>query len=355
MTVAARFRLERGDFTLDAELAAPGRGVTAIFGRSGAGKTTLLRAIAGLERCPGGFLSVDGEIWQDGDRFVPVHRRRLGYVFQESSLFAHLSVRRNLEYGWTRVPAEERRLDPQEAAAWLGVAAFLERRPTELSAGERQRVAIARALLAGPSLLLMDEPLASLDRQSKAEILPFLDRIQADLDIPVLYVSHSLDEVARIAGHMAWMEKGRVRAEGPVAELLTRLDLPLAQGPDAEALIEVTVAGHDDEDQLTRLDFGGGRLLVARRDLAPGARVALRVQARDVSLTLERQESTSILNIFPARVSELRPDGPAEVIVRLDAGGVPILSRVTRRSARALDLAPGLDVWAQIKSVAVLS
>jgi molybdate transport system ATP-binding protein len=221
-------------------------------------------------------------------------------------------------------------------------------------------VAIARALLTSPRLLLMDEPLAALDRESKGAILPLLERLQRRLEIPVLYVSHSLDEVARIADHLALMEAGRVGAVGPVGELLTRLDLPLARGDTAEALVEAVVAGHEEEHGLTRLEFPGGRFLVARRDLEPGTRVALRILARDVSLTLERQTGTSILNIFPVVVTELADGdlgaaaGAAEVIVRLEAGGVPLLARVTRRSAAALDLRPGARLFAQVKSVALL-
>lgn len=353
MSVEARLRLRRADFTLDAKLIAPKTGVTALLGRSGAGKTTLLRAVAGLERCDG-YLAVGDEVWQDGDRHLPVHRRQLGFVFQEPSLFSHLSVRRNLEYGFRRVPAGERRVAFEEPLEWLGVEPFLERRPDELSGGERQRVAIARALLASPRLLLMDEPLASLDRQSKTEILPFLDRMQRELAIPLLYASHSLDEVARIADHLAWMEEGRILASGAIGDLLTRVDLPLARGGEAEALVEATVAAHDERDHLTYVDFPGGRFAVPGLGLAPGVQVRLRVLARDVSLTLERQSGTSILNIFPACVTALVGEGPAEVMVRLEASGVPILSRVTRRSAVALGLEPGSEVWAQVKGVAVL-
>ena len=355
MSVRARLRLRRGEFDLDVDLDVPGAGVTALFGRSGAGKTTLLRALAGLERCDDGYVKVGDEIWQDETRRLPVHRRPLGFVFQEPSLLPHLSVRRNLEYGWRRVPVAERRVTFADALAWLGLEPFLERRPDTLSGGERQRVAIGRALLASPRLLLMDEPLASLDAQSKAEVLPCLDRLQRELAIPVLYVSHSLDEVARIADHLAWLVDGRVRAAGPIAELLTRPDLPLAGRPEAEALVEATVVDHDTADQLTRLEFAGGSLLVPALDLPVGDAVRLRVGARDVSLTLERQSGTSILNVLPAVVTDLiDEEGGPQVTVRLESEGVALLARVTRRSARALAIAPGASVWAQVKSVAVL-
>jgi molybdate transport system ATP-binding protein len=356
VTIDARFRIERGDFALDVAFVAPSRGVTAIFGPSGCGKTTLLRAVAGLERAPDGYLKVADEAWQDGRRFVPCHRRPLGYVFQEVGLFAHLTVRGNLEYGFKRVADGAHRVAFDEAVALLGVGPLLDRRPAGLSGGERQRVAIARALLTSPRLLLMDEPLAALDRASKDEILPYLDRLHEELAIPVLYVSHSPDEVARLADHLLLMRDGRVAASGPIAAMMTRVDLPLAHGDDAEAVIEATVTDHDDRYHLTYLTFPGGRFTVNRKDLALGRRVRLRVQARDVSLSLAYHATgTSILNIFPARVEELADENPSQVTVRLTAGGVPMLSRITRKSAAALALSPGVEVYAQVKSVALLA
>lgn len=355
MKIEARFRIVHGGFVLDADLTAPGRGVTALLGPTGCGKTTLLRAVAGLERSPGGYLRVADSIWQDGERFLPPHRRPLGYVFQETSLFPHLTVRRNLEYGFRRIPQAERRVRFDDAADLLGVRPLLPRSPAGLSGGERQRVAIARALLTSPRLLLMDEPLAALDRVSRAEILPYLERLHGELEIPVIYVSHTPDEVARLADHLALMEEGRILATGPITAMLTRADLPLAHGSDAEAIVEARVALHDDAYHLTHLDFPGGRFTVARKDLPTGHAVRLRILARDVSLTLERQSGTSILNIFPARVAEIADEDPARVTVRLDVGGVPVLSRITRKSAAALDLQPGKTVHAQVKTVALLT
>ncbi len=349
-----RFRIARRAFTLEVEARLPARGVTALSGPSGCGKTTLLRAIAGLERDPGGYCRVGEAVWQDGDRFVPTHRRPLGYVFQEPSLFPHLRVRENLDYGYKRTPRGERRVDFAEAVALLGLEALLERHPQGLSGGERQRVAIARALLAGPRLLLMDEPLAALDRTSKREILPFLERLHEALAIPVLYVSHSPTEVARLADHLLLLEAGRIRAAGPVNALLTRLDLAREQGAAAEALIEARVGGHDTAYHLTWLDFPGGRFSITRNDLAVGRRVRLRVLARDVSLTLARQTGTSILNIFPATVADLTGDGPARVLVRLDLAGSPLLASITRKSAALLDIRPGRRVFAQVKAVALV-
>ena len=238
MSLEARFRIDRGEFVLDARLEAPDRGVTAIYGPSGCGKTTLLRAIAGLEQDPAGHLTIGGRVWQDGRSFLPPHRRPLGYVFQEASLFPHLSVRRNLEYGYRRVAREERRVDFEETVTLLGVGGLLDSRPVELSGGERQRAAIARALLTSPRLLLLDEPLTGLDAAGRSEIVPYLERLHAALEIPVLYVSHAADEVARLADHLALMKAGRIVATGPIAEMLTRFDLPMSRGMDAEAVVE---------------------------------------------------------------------------------------------------------------------
>jgi molybdate transport system ATP-binding protein len=354
MTIEARLRLERAGFVLDAELATPGRGVTALLGPSGCGKTTLLRAIAGLEPAARGFLGVLGEVWQSNSRFLPPHDRPLGFVFQEPSLFPHLSVRRNLEYGLERVEPTQHRVDFDEAVAMLGLAPLLERRPESLSGGERQRVAVARALLRSPRLLLMDEPLAALDRASKAEIFPFFERLHRELEIPVLYVSHLPDEVARLADHLVLMEAGRVQTSGPLAAMLTDLAQPLAHRDEALSIIETTVAGYDEVWGLAHLDFAGGRFAVTREPLPAGRSVRLQILARDVSLTLERQVGTSILNIFEAEVHTLTAAGASQVTVGLDVGGAPILARITRRSAETLGLRPGRRVFAQIKSVALL-
>lgn len=351
--IDAQFRLDLGAFRLDAAFTAPARGVTALFGPSGCGKSTLLRCMAGLERAAG-HLHVGEAIWQDGDRFLPPHRRPLGYVFQEASLFPHLSVQANLEYGYRRLPNGERRTRPEQVINWLGITPLLGRRIAALSGGERQRVAIGRALLASPRLLLMDEPLSALDRQAKGEILPYLERLHRELDIPVLYVSHALDEVARLADHLILLEAGRVIAAGPLGELATRLDLALAHGDEAEAIVEGRVAAHDAEFHLTCVEFPGGRLTVPRHPAAVGQRVRIRILARDVSLTLQRQEGTSILNIFPVRVTDLAEDSLAQVVVRLDAAGTPLLARITRKSATALTVEPGRQLFAQVKSVAIL-
>ncbi len=354
--ITASFSQRNGDFSLDVSLAIPGRGVTAIYGPSGSGKTTLLRCIAGLERSGGGYLSVNGEVWQDDKAgvFVPVHQRPLGYVFQEASLFAHLDVQGNLDYGLKRVPADKKRVSLDQAVELLGIGQLLNRRSDTLSGGERQRVAIARALATSPSLLLMDEPLASLDVQRKAEILPYLERLHDELDMPVLYVSHSPDEVARLADHLVLLDKGQLLAAGPARELMTRMDLPLAHGDSAAAIIDATVSGLEPHYHLSHADFAGGRISLLNPKLQVGQRVRVRIQARDVSLTLARQEGSSVLNVFAAVVSGLSPDNPGQVMVSLDAGGSTLLARVTQKSADALALAPGKAVFAQVKGVAVL-
>jgi molybdate transport system ATP-binding protein len=362
--IKGRFRLARGEgFTLDVDFVAPASGVTGVFGPSGSGKTTLLRCVAGLERAPGALLEVAGEVWQDEarGRFLPTHRRPVGYVFQEAGLFAHLPVRRNLEYGWRRTAVAERRVRFEEAVEWLGLAPLLPRSPAALSGGERQRVAIARALLTSPRLLLMDEPLASLDAMAREEILPYLERLHASLRIPVLYVSHTAAEVLRLADHLLLLAAGRVRASGPLLEVSTRLDL-LPWGPEAElgVVIEARVVGHDDRYDLTYLDFSGGRLSLPRHAAAAGSRQRVRVLARDVSLALERPERTSVLNIFPARVVEISETGEAaataarQPLVKLDAGGATLLAQITRKSLATLELRPGLPVYAVIKGVALL-
>ncbi len=355
MTLEAHFRLERDAFVLDVNLTLPARGVTAVFGPSGSGKTTLLRAIAGLEYCPGGFLRVGEMIWQQGRRFVPPHKRPLGYVFQEPSLFTHLNVRKNLEYGRSRVPAAERRVSLERVIELLDIGPLLERDTTLLSGGERQRVALARALAVSPQLLLMDEPLAALDVARKQEIMPYLEALHDELEIPVIYVSHSPEEVARLADHLVLLRSGTVSAAGPIAEMLTRPDLPLAHGEDAAAIIETVVAGHDAAYHLTYLDFSGGRFIVTGKILPPGRAVRVRIAARDVSITLTQQTGTSIQNIFPATVEALLPEGQAQMTVRLRMGQVPLLSRITRKSAASLQLQPGQTVYAQVKAVALLN
>lgn len=354
--VQARLQVRYASFTLDVDLQLPGRGVSALYGPSGCGKTTCLRAIAGLERAARGVVQVQGETWQDTARdvFRATHQRSIGYVFQEASLFAHLDVAGNLHYGMSRVAPAARRVSLDDAVDLLGIGALMQRRPDTLSGGERQRVGIARALATSPRLLLLDEPLAALDAQRKAELMPWLQRLQRELDIPMLLVSHAPDEVARLSQHLVLMDQGRVLASGPTHALLTRGDLPLAHGDAAAAVIDATVIEHDTHDALARLAFDGGTLQVTHGPVAPGTPVRLRVQARDVSLCLVPPEGSSILNVLPARVYSLQDDGPGLVMVVLDVGATRLLSQVTHKSARLLKLAPGQALHAQIKGVAIL-
>ncbi|WP_085695250.1 MULTISPECIES: molybdenum ABC transporter ATP-binding protein [unclassified Pseudomonas] len=358
--IDARLNLSYAGFSLDVDLHLPGRGVTALFGQSGSGKTTCLRCIAGLERAENAFIRINDEVWQDSDNglFVPPHKRALGYVFQEASLFPHLSVLANLQFGLKRIARPLRRVDLRQATELLGIGHLLDRHPQNLSGGERQRVGIARALLTSPKLLLMDEPLAALDSQRKNEILPYLQRLHDELDIPVLYVSHAQDEVARLADHLVLLSDGRALASGPIGETLARLDLPLAQGDDAGVVIEGQVSAYDADYQLLSLQLPNTRMniRVAHAPMDIGQPLRCKVQARDISLALEDPEHSSILNRLPVTVvSELAGDNAAHVLIRLNAGGTPLLARITRFSRDQLGVHPGQRLWAQIKAVAVLA
>ncbi|MDR3323884.1 MAG: molybdenum ABC transporter ATP-binding protein, partial [Zoogloeaceae bacterium] len=301
-----------------------------------------------------------GQLWQEDETnlFLPTHQRPLGLVFQEASLFSHLSVKKNLEYGMKR--AGNKAGEGFDASInLLGIRPLLDRAPAGLSGGERQRVAIARALLTRPRILLMDEPLAALDLKRKLEILPYLEKLRDELDIPVLYVSHAPDEVARLADHLVLLENGRATASGPLMETLARADLPPAFTDDAAVVLEATIAAHE-ADGLTRLEFPGGRLYVAQREQAPGSRLRCRIHARDVSLALAAHGDSSILNTLPATVRAVVPtDTPGHVLVQLALRDAPdtalLLARITERSRAALNIAPGLEVVAQVKSVALLA
>lgn len=353
--IEARFTGRLGAFALDAAFAAPARGVTGLFGPSGCGKTTVLRAIAGLSRLAEGRCVVAGEVWQDGGRFVPPHRRAIGYVFQEPSLFPHLSVRRNLTFGAPK--GDARYFD--EIVGLLGVSALLERAPLALSGGERQRVALGRALLSRPRLLLMDEPLSALDAGAKAEILPFLEGLSATLAIPAIYVTHDMSEIERLADHLVLMRAGETIASGPLTQLQSDPASPLAGARDAAVTLMGRVVEPNAGDGLMALDAGGARFLVPATGEPQGAALRLRVAAGDVSLALDRPERSTILNAPGARIVSARPLGEAEMLAVLALGtrgeGARLLARLTRRSWDALDLAEGRNVYAQVKSVALAS
>ena len=352
----AQFKIEYGGFGLDIDLTLPGKGITALFGQSGSGKTTILRCVAGLEKARDAYISVNGEVWQDDAQgiYLPTHKRALGYVFQEASLFPHLSVRSNLDYGRKRAGKRTDDAALDQAVELLGIGHLMDRLPGKLSGGESQRVAIARALLTEPKLLLMDEPLAALDIKRKEEILPYIERIQSTLAIPILYVSHHPDEVMRLADHLVLLERGQVKASGRVFELLGQINLPNAMYEDASTLLEATVGAHDDRYHLTRIDFDGGTFRIIKRNLPIGQTIHLKIYARDVSLSLSIPNDSTILNHLPATVIEIADTrNPAVMMVRLDTGAAPLLAHITKRSWDALNLSVGSKVYAQIKSVAV--
>ena len=345
-----------GGFALDARFVAEESGIVALFGRSGAGKTSIVNALAGLLRPDRGRIVVAGEVLFDAARGidVPPERRRVGYVFQEGLLFPHYSVRGNLLYG----RRGESAVGLDQIVALLGLERLLERKPNALSGGEKQRVALGRALLAAPRLLLMDEPLASLDAPRKAEILPFIERMRDELRIPIVYVTHAMDEIVRLADTLVLLAEGRVAAVGAVEDLTSRLDLrPLTGRYEAGAVIRAEVAEHDPDYELTRLAFPGGRINVARIDLPLGAKVRVRVRARDVVLALAPPTGLSIRNAFAGRVLEIAPERGPNVDVLLDIGteGNPVRlwARITRRAQAELALVPGARIHALVKTVAL--
>ncbi|MEG9529012.1 MAG: molybdenum ABC transporter ATP-binding protein [Hyphomicrobiales bacterium] len=352
MSIQVDVQLRRGAFALETTFAA-GPGLTALFGRSGSGKTTLIDLIAGLARPDRGRIAVDGAALVDtaAGLFLPPHRRRVGVVFQDARLFPHLSVRTNLGYG--RVFARHRP-DPAAFASvteMLGIGHLLDRRPAGLSGGERQRVAIGRALLARPRLLLMDEPLAALDEARKAEILPYIERLRDEAGVPIVYVSHAVSEVARLATTVVVLEAGRVAAAGPTEAILRRADLVPIHEAEAGALLDMVVADRDPETGLTRLTGAAGQLLVPGPARPPGARLRVRIPARDVLVATERPRGLSARNILTGRVSALTPSG-TEILVEIDCNGAPLAARLTAAAVRELGLVPDSPVYAIIKSAA---
>jgi molybdate transport system ATP-binding protein len=346
-----------GAFALDARFTSGGR-LTALFGRSGAGKTSIINAIAGLIRPERGRIAIDGTVLLDTAHgvFVPAHRRRLGYVFQEDRLFPHLTVRQNLLYGrwFQRYPAGARPIGFDDVVEILGIGPLLARRPGRLSGGEKQRVAIGRALLAHPRLLLMDEPLASLDAARKEEILPFLERLRDHSKVPIVYVSHAAAEVARLATTIVLIADGRVQAVGPVAEIMGRAgQYPLAGGFEAGAVLAATVSAHDPRWELTELAGGFGRLAVTRLALPVGNPLRVRIRARDVILATTRPSEISALNVLPGTVEAMVPIGEEAVEVELRVGTELLLARITRRSQAALGLVRGGPVFAIVKAIAI--
>ena len=352
--IECQIKIQLESFTLDANFSIPDRGITVVFGPSGSGKTTLLRAIAGLEKSDDGFLKIGDSVWQKGEDFLATHKRQIGYVFQDAALFDHLDVKGNLNFVIKRALGLKEDFI-ESIHNLLEIKTLLNRKTMQLSGGERQRVAIARALLTNPKILLLDEPLSALDLKRKNEILPYLDSIHNDLEIPILYVTHSQDEMSRLADHLLLIEDGNIVGSGPVNDMLTRFDMPLSHGGDAVSIIEAEVLKRDSEFNLMHLDFLGGQFIVPDNSFPVQTKVRIRVVARDVSLTKSKQVDTSILNIFPAMVQEIVNEGEAQVMVRLQIKDTILLACITRKSSYKLRLEKGSEVFVQVKSVAILS
>ncbi len=353
-TIQLRYKLQRENFALDIDTELPMHGITAVFGQSGAGKTTLLRCIAGLEDAATGHLVVAGDTWEDSSAGASrsVHERNIGYVFQEPRLFDHLNVRANIEYGQRR-RNHSNGAGIDQVIELLGLQQLLARSPSELSGGEAQRVAIARALLCSPRFVLMDEPLASLDQGRRDEILPFLDRLHVESRVPIIYVSHNIDEVCRLCDQLVVIDAGRVVAEGELQDVLVSTAVAGLGGDQAGSVIQGRADSYDAEDDLTRLTFSGGSFWVPGKAGASGAALRIRIRANDVSLCRVKPEQSTILNVVPAVIDKMPFADSASVLVRLLLGSERIVARVTQRSVRELDLKPGDEVFAQIKSVTV--
>ena len=353
--LSVRYQLARAEFALDVDVEIALHGITGVFGSSGAGKTTLLRCIAGLEQPDAGRLVVNGSVWEDSDAGVnrAIHERRIGYVFQEARLFPHLDVSQNLSYGAKRSGKQDSRIEFDHVVELLGLASFLKRSPTTLSGGEAQRVAIGRALLRRPELILMDEPLASIDETRRDEVLPFIERLHVDVGLPIIYVSHSIDELCRICDQLAVMDGGRILVDGQLQSVLLQTEVPMLSGREAGAVITAKVEAFESSDNLTRVATSSSQLWVTGDNGPPAAELRLRVRANDVSLCLQRPEQTSILNVLEATVVRIQEEAAGSMLVHVRAGEDDLLARVTRRSCAELSLEPGTAVFAQVKSIAV--
>lgn len=352
-----RLSLLRGDFVLSVDLTLPARGISVLYGASGSGKTSILRCVAGLERTSNSLIRINDELWQDDQNklFLPTWRRPLGYVFQEASLFEHLDVRGNLYFGLQRNKSTTASKALEDVIELLGIGQLLKRRTGQLSGGERQRVAIARALATSPQLLLLDEPLAALDHARRQDILPWLEKLRDELNTPMLYVSHSADEVARLADHLVVLERGQAIASGPAGEVMSALDSPLLLGEDAGALLEGHIVERDSQWQLARVAFAGGSLWLRDVGLPLQKTVRLRVLARDVSIATQEPLQTSIQNHLPCVIESLSADShPSQALLRLSCGASILLARVTWRAVDTLALHAGKTAWAQVKSVALV-
>jgi molybdate transport system ATP-binding protein len=353
MSISVQFDTKLGNFHLAVDFSLPEVGISAIYGPSGSGKTSLLRAIAGLDHHPLGHLLVGQDYWQKPGFFLPPHRRPVAYVFQEANLFEHLDVQGNLEYGWRRLDKKQRRISLQRISELLELGNLANRRPDKLSGGERQRVAIGRALAVSPQLLLMDEPLASLDQRRRDEILPYLRSLHHEFSLPIVYVSHDRIEISRLADHLLLLDKGSVVASGQCQHLLTRLDLPLAHEESASCIFDAIATSVDHTYQLSTFQCGNTEFIVPGVSHVCGDKARLVIASRDVSLTLSKPQGSSILNIVPARVEAISDAKAGSVTVRLLLGDHVLLSRITCKSAEQLGLHAGTPVFAQVKSIAL--
>lgn len=346
-------QLNRAGFALNLDLELPAKGITAIFGQSGSGKTTLLRIIAGLEQVAGSEVHLGHVCWQSGDNFVPTYKRQLGYVFQEANLFSHLTAQQNLDYAIKRA---DEKVDAQyitQIIDLLGISSILSQYPAQLSGGEAQRVAIARALLIKPKLLLMDEPLASLDDAKKADILPYLERLHSELNMPILYVSHSMQEVARLADHAVVLQEGKVIVEGELTQVFSQLNLPeyIAKG----TIISGKITEYDDKWQLAKLTFVGGYFWLAKQNIINPEDVRVQILAKDVALSLSCPAETSVQNKISAQIVDIQTaQEPTTLLVKLAIGESAIIAQVTKKSVQTLSLTPGKKVWAMIKTMAIV-
>jgi molybdate transport system ATP-binding protein len=353
----AKFKMDYPGFNLDVEMSIPSNGVTVVFGPSGSGKTTLLRCLSGLEKAPLGYLKVSGHVWQDKASFIPIQDRKIGLVFQESRLFPHLNIQENLLYGYQRTLSDYRNLQFDEVEQVLNLGTLLKRRPDKLSGGERQRVAIGRALLTSPKLLLMDEPLASLDIKLKAEIIPFIKRIESEFKTPIIYVTHSMNEVLQLVDTMVILKAGKVESIGSVEEVFSGVRSREAVGEkQLGAVLETLVSEHDEGFGLTKLDFMGQTLHIPRQQITVGQSLRVHIHSKDVSLSnLQPAGATSVLNILRAKVKKvgkLDPKGYS-VDIELDAGR-SILATITRKSLSKLNLQPGQPIYAHIKAIKMM-
>jgi len=359
-----QIKLKRSAFELDVNVQLPEQGITAIFGPSGSGKTSVLRAVAGLEKSQQGRIQVGAQTWQDTAQgtCLPTWQRPLGYVFQESSLLPHLNVQQNLNFGLKRALSSSNHgqlnatQSLQASIELLGIGNLLQRMPDQLSGGERQRVAIARAIAMQPQLLLMDEPLASLDAARRQEIFPWLARLRDELKIPMLYVTHSVEELTRLADHLVALDKGQVTAQGPIGAVLTQVINPVLVGEDAGALISGRIGTVDAQWHLSRVDFDGGSVWMRDAQLRVGKVVRIRILARDVSLATSEPQHSSIQNLLQGVIQSITPDAhPSQVLVVLKCGATEVLARVTQKAVSELGLQVGMPVWAQVKSVALVA